>query len=143
MSPDRSWLGSTVQAIVEVPAWTFVKFRSDGSVDFVSPLPSPWNYGRVPGEMGGDGDPLDVILWGRRLPRDAERTCVIQGQVDFVDNGAPDLKLIAAPAPLGLLGRVGVVLFFRLYGPAKALRYRLKGERRGRTWLRGVRFLPR
>ena len=45
-----------------------MKWGADGTVDFVSPLPSPFNYGSVPDTLSEDGDPLDALLVGPRRP---------------------------------------------------------------------------
>ena len=57
-----------VEVVIEVPRGSFVKRGSTGHVDFVSPLPCPFNYGSVPSHIGLEGDLLDALVLGPRLP---------------------------------------------------------------------------
>jgi inorganic pyrophosphatase len=121
--------------VVEAPAGSFVKRRPDGAVDVVSPLPVPWNYGRVDGEIGGDGDPLDAILWGPRRPAGHVEEATVAGVVRFVDAGARDDKLVCGD--VGPLGRRALAVFFAVYAPFKRLLHAVRGER-GVTGVRGI-----
>ena len=53
--------GPELEVVIEVPRGSFVKRGSSGSIDFVSPLPCPFNYGAVPTLLGLEGDLLDVV----------------------------------------------------------------------------------
>lgn len=44
-----------VDIVVEVPKGSFVKRLPDGAVDYVGPMPSPFNYGSVPAIPAPDG----------------------------------------------------------------------------------------
>lgn len=57
-----------VEVVIEVPRGSFLKRGSTGRIDFVSPLPCPFNYGYVPDYIGGEGDYLDAVVLGPRLP---------------------------------------------------------------------------
>jgi hypothetical protein len=57
-----------LEVLVEVPRGSFLKRGSTGHVDFVSPLPCPFNYGSVPNYLGLEGDLLDALVLGPRLP---------------------------------------------------------------------------
>lgn len=48
--------------VVEVPKGSFVKRTPEGAVDFVAPLPSPFNYGSVPSVPAPDGKPCVMRL---------------------------------------------------------------------------------
>lgn len=48
--------------VVEVPKGSFVKRTPGGVVDFVAPLPSPFNYGSVPSLPAPDGKPCVMRL---------------------------------------------------------------------------------
>lgn len=124
---------------VEVPRFGFVKRRADGSVDFVSPIPCPFNYGSVPGTLAPDGDPLDAVVLGARRPRGARVEARVIGEVDFVDGGDSDPKRICAVGEVSSWERVQVVLFFRAYAHAKRWLNRLRG-RPGRTAVDGIAF---
>ena len=91
--------GPVREAVIEVPRWSFVKRKDDGSVDYVSPLPSPFNYGSVPGTLSPDGDPLDalVLLEDPTFPGCHVRTRPV-GQLEMTDEAGRDLKVLCVPA---------------------------------------------
>lgn len=124
--------------IIEVPRGGFVKRKPDGAVDFVSPLPCPFNYGSVPDTTSGDGDPLDAVVLGPRLPRDSIVEREELATVDFVDAGDPDPKLIVGQGSLTDADRRAVERFFRIYALAKRALNRARGKR-GPTEYRGIR----
>jgi len=99
----------TVNAVIEIPAGCTDKWevnkdgdlewdRQSGDVRFVSYLPYPGNYGMVPGTLGGDGDPSDVLVLGRALPRGLVAPVRLIGVLKMVDSGEQDDKLIAVRA---------------------------------------------
>ena len=55
-----------VEVVIEVPRGSFLKRGSTGQVDFISPLPCPFNYGAVPNYLGLEGDLLDAVVLGPR-----------------------------------------------------------------------------
>jgi inorganic pyrophosphatase len=122
-------LGDIVRVVVQVPRGSFVKPRSGGGVDFVSPLPCPFNYGEVPGTLGADGDPLDAVLLGPRRPAGSSHSAQVQGQVRFVDAGSDDHKLVCGAQPPGPTARAAVVWWFVGYALAKRVLYLLRGDR--------------
>ncbi|HET9129827.1 MAG TPA: inorganic diphosphatase, partial [Terriglobia bacterium] len=83
-----------VEVIVEIPRGSFLKRGSSGRVDFVSPLPCPFNYGSVPDYIGLEGDLLDALILGPRLPAGTRKRVRVWGAVTFVDRGMADDKLI-------------------------------------------------
>jgi inorganic pyrophosphatase len=66
--------GVEVDVVIEVPRGSFIKRGSTGNVDFVSPLPCPFNYGSVPAYLGLEGDLLDALVLGPRLALGALHT---------------------------------------------------------------------
>jgi inorganic pyrophosphatase len=108
-----------VEVIIEVPRLGFVKRRPDGSVDFVSPLPTPVNYGSIVGTRAADGDPLDAVVLGPRLSRGARVKVPVRGVVGFLDAGDDDRKVICSARPLSAADRALVTSFFRIYAVAK------------------------
>jgi len=108
-------LPAQLSAEIESPRGSFTKVRSDGRVDFVSPIPVPYNYGFVPGRTGGDGDPLDAIVLGPRLERGQRTHATVLGLVGFVDGGAVDDKVVLGTAPLELRWRLSLRGFFVAY----------------------------
>jgi inorganic pyrophosphatase len=118
--------------VIEVPRWSFLKRGSTGNLDFVSPLPCPYNYGSVPGYLGLEGDLLDAVVLGPRLRAGSRVVVYAYGAVGLADRGLYDDKLICAREPLTPWQRALVILFFRFYGRCKRLLNGLRG-RSGRT----------
>jgi inorganic pyrophosphatase len=110
-----------VDLVVEVPRFSFVKWGADGGVDFVSPLPCPFNYGSVPDTAGADGDPADVVWLGRRRSRGTRARMPVVAVVRFVDQGLADDKWVCSDAPLRRRDRAALEAFFRVYALAKRL----------------------
>lgn len=104
---------------IEYPRWSMVKRRSDGSLDFVAPLPCPYNYGSISGRRSGDGDLLDAVVLGPRLPAGTRRSLPAHGVVGFLDLGVHDPKVICSAAPMTARERAGLELFFRSYAGFK------------------------
>ncbi|HEY2817834.1 MAG TPA: inorganic diphosphatase, partial [Casimicrobiaceae bacterium] len=61
-----------VDVVIEIARGSFLKRGSSGHIDFISPLPCPYNYGSVPTHIGLEGDLLDAIVLGPRLPLGTE-----------------------------------------------------------------------
>lgn len=110
-----------VEVLVEVPRGSFLKRGSTGQVDFVSPLPCPFNYGSVPQYIGREGDLLDAVVLGPRLSFGTRIRVPAWGAVVLTDRGMSDDKLICSAAPLTAAQRAGVLRFFRFYAACKAL----------------------
>ena len=110
-----------VDVVIEVPRGSFLKRGSTGHVDFVSPLPCPYNYGSVPTHVGLEGDLLDALVLGPRLPLGAKVTVTAWGAVTLVDRGIADDKLICGATPPSSADRKAVLRFFRFYALCKRL----------------------
>ena len=61
-----------IDVVIEVPRGSFLKRGYGGRIDFVSPLPCPFNYGAAPAYLGLEGDLLDALVLGPRLPLGAQ-----------------------------------------------------------------------
>ena len=129
-------LPGELKVLVEAPRGTVIKRRADGTVDFISPLPCPYNYGASPGRIGGDGDPLDVIAMGPRMPRGASVCLPVRGVVGFIDGGEEDHKIVCGAAGTSI-SPVGLRTFFRVYAVAKRALNALRG-RSGETRFLGL-----
>jgi inorganic pyrophosphatase len=110
-----------VEVLIEIPRGSFLKRGSLGSVDFISPLPCPFNYGSVPRYIGLEGDLLDAVVLGRRLPRGTRTTLRAWGAVALTDRGMTDHKLICSHSPPSTAERESVLRFFRFYARCKGL----------------------
>ena len=76
-----------VEVVIEIPRWSLLKRGSTGRIDFVSPLPCPYNYGSVPSHLGLEGDLLDALVLGPRLPRGTRLRVPVRGAVGLTDRG--------------------------------------------------------
>lgn len=121
---------------IEIPRGSFLKCGSNERIDFVSPFPCPFNYGAVDTFIGGDGDLLDAVVLGRRLPRGTRVQVEARGAVGFTDHGIYDDKLICCDRPLRPLQRGLILLFFHFYAHCKQL-LNLYRRRPGRTVCEG------
>jgi inorganic pyrophosphatase len=110
-----------VEVVIEVPRGSFLKRGSTGHLDFISPLPCPFNYGSVPSLLGLEGDLLDAVVLGPRLPRGAQRRVRAWGAVILTDRGMTDDKLICSDIPLDSLACRRVLQFFQFYARCKGL----------------------
>jgi len=145
-TPLLPGLPSEPEVLIETPRGSLVKWRSDGRVDFVSPLPCPYNYGCIPGFQSDDGDPLDVVVLGPRLRRGERLRVPVVGVVDFLDAGRADPKVICSARPMDEGDRAGLERFFRLYARFKRVLNRIRGQvsdTHFRGWLAGPFGEPR
>jgi len=110
-----------VQVLIEVPRGSFLKRGSTGQIDFVSPLPCPFNYGSVPTHIGLEGDLLDAVVLGPRLPLGTVLRVRAWGAVTLTDRGMSDDKLICSSTPLRPEERQRVLRFFDFYARCKGL----------------------
>ena len=115
--------------IIDVPRGSFIKRDDDGAVDFVSPIPCPFNYGHVSGTLAADGDALDAVVLGPRLSLGSTANVITRARVDFIDAGCSDPKWVCADAPLSGFDRLQIAGFFRCYAVAKRLINRARGKR--------------
>ena len=106
----------TIKAIIEIPSGTSAKWevsKEDPKAVYwelkndkprvINYLGYPANYGSIPGtalpkELGGDGDPLDVIVLGQAVPRGTVADVRVIGVLKMLDGGEQDDKLIAVLA---------------------------------------------
>jgi len=107
--------------VIEVPRGSFLKRGSTGHIDFVSPLPCPFNYGSVPIYLGLEGDLLDALVLGPRLPLGTRIRVKAWGAVTLTDRGMTDDKLVCSDEPPSPSQRRKVLRFFRFYAKCKGL----------------------
>lgn len=131
---------SELEVVIEVPRYGFIKRTDSGAVDYVSPIPCPFNYGSVPDTRSGDGDRLDAVVLGPRLAQGARVRRRVVAVVQFTDAGEDDPKYVccdSTPQPHELLL---VQAFFRVYAGLKGGLNLLRGKR-GVTRYGGIRRL--
>jgi inorganic pyrophosphatase len=127
-----------LEVVIEVPRGSFLKRGSTGHVDFISPLPCPFNYGAVPHFLGLEGDLLDAVVLGPRLPFGARTRVRAWGAITLMDRGMVDDKLICSEHAPDAAERRRVLRFFHLYARCKALLNLWRG-RPGRNACEGWR----
>jgi inorganic pyrophosphatase len=135
-----------VEVVIEIPRGSFVKRGSTGHVDFVSPLPCPYNYGSVPSHIGLEGDLLDALVLGPRLRAGTLLRVRAWGAVTLTDRGMSDDKLVCSSDPLSDAEKRNVLRFFAFYAECKGLLNILR-RRPGRNacdgWLEAAQALAR
>jgi inorganic pyrophosphatase len=110
-----------VEVVIEVPRGSFLKRGSSGLVDFVSPLPCPFNYGAVPTLLGLEGDLLDALVLGPRLSLGTRLYVRAWGAVTLTDRGMSDDKLVCSDHAPSLEEWRSVLRFFHFYARCKGL----------------------
>jgi inorganic pyrophosphatase len=122
-SPCRTESGEPpeVEVLIEIPRGSFLKRGSSGHIDFVSPVPCPFNYGSVPRYLGLEGDLLDAVVLGPRLPRGSVVRVRAWGAVTLTDRGMTDDKLICSDRQLRADERRNLLQFFHFYAKCKSL----------------------
>lgn len=132
---SRAVISGHVRVRIEVPRGSFVKRGSEG-VEFVAPLPCPFNYGSVPDTRAPDGDALDALVLGAVLSLGAEVDVPVHAVLRFLDDGVVDDKLVCGPPPSDAELRA-LARFFRAYAVARRWMNRARG-RGGDTRFLGV-----
>lgn len=117
---------SELEVRIDTARGGFIKRRDDGSVDYVSPLPSPFNYGSAPGTRSADGDREDAIVLGSPLAPGCTLRTRVLGRVRFVDAGVPDPKWLCGES-LSARDLRRVRRFFWFYARAKRVLNVLRG----------------
>ena len=125
-----------LEVIIEIPRGSFLKRDSTGELDFISPVPCPFNYGSIPAFMGMDGDLLDAVVLGPRLPPGTTVKVHAWGAVRMIDRGLYDDKLICSGSPISPWKQRLILLFFMIYAKGKSLLNLARG-RRGRNSCEG------
>jgi len=105
-----------INVVIEIPTGTNEKFEVDKTTGrlklevlnndkprIINYLSYPFNYAMVPRtllpkKLGGDGDPLDVIVLGKPIERGLVVECKLIGVLKLLDRGEKDDKLIAVSA---------------------------------------------
>lgn len=126
-------IDSSVNMVVEIPTGTTAKYEMnkasytlemdsiDNNPRYIDYLGYPGNYGMIPNtilkkNLGGDGDPLDILLLGPAVARGSVQKVKVIGVLELLDNGEQDDKLIAID-PLSSWSKVKDLEDLDLYYP--------------------------
>lgn len=91
--------------VIEIPAGGITKYEIDADTGHVfvdrymsMPVIYPANYGSITSSLGGDGDPLDALVFTRQpiVPGALIRVRAI-GIMKMIDGGEQDDKIVAVP----------------------------------------------
>lgn len=118
----------SVEVVIEIPRGSFLKRGSHGQVDFVSPIPCPYNYGSIRQYIGGEGDFLDAIVLGPRLAAGSRVQVQAYGAVGLSERFMYDDKLICAMRPINARDRRNILFFFRCYAFFKGCLNVIRGQ---------------
>ena len=135
-----------VDVVIEIPRGSFLKRGSNGHIDFISPLPCPFNYGAVPKFLGLDNDLLDALVLGPRVPLGTRLRVKAWGAVTLTDRGLQDDKLICCDHQPTPAERENVLRFFRFYAKCKGLLNiwrRRPGRNASEGWCEATQALAR
>jgi inorganic pyrophosphatase len=92
-------------SVIEIPAGSFTKYEIDADTGHIvvdrfitMPMAYPTNYGSITSSLGGDGDPLDALVYSRQpiVPGAVIRVRAI-GVLKMIDGGDKDDKIVAVP----------------------------------------------
>ena len=119
----------SVEVVIEIPKGSFLKRGSYGHLDFVSPIPCPYNYGSIHQYIGGEGDFLDAVVLGPRLPIGTRLQINAYGAVGLSERFMSDDKLICAQVPITSGDRRNILLFFKVYAFCKGFLNILRGQK--------------
>ncbi len=91
---------------IEIPQGSFTKYEIDADTGHIvvdrfqsMPVIYPANYGSITSSLGGDGDPLDALVYTREpiVPGAIIKVRAI-GVLNMIDGGEKDDKIVAVPA---------------------------------------------
>ncbi len=115
-----------MRVFIETPRWSFTKYGiSEGMLEkeYVSPLPTLFNYGFVIGTKAADGMEEDAIVLGKTLKQGQTVEVREVGVVRFRDGGLEDDKLVmSSGVGAGFVDRAMINVFFTVYAVFKTLR---------------------
>lgn len=130
-----------LEVVIDVPRGGFIKRTDDGTIDYISPFPCPFNYGSVPDTCSGDGDRLDAIVLGPARARGSRVRCRVLAVVRFTDAGQDDPKYVCAAHAASERELAGVERFFARYAWLKGLLNKLR-RKPGATRYAGLERRP-
>ena len=101
--PDND--GKEFYVAIEIPQGSFTKYEIDAKTGHIvvdryqsMPVVYPANYGSITSSLGGDGDPLDALVYSREpiVPGAIIKVRPI-GVLKMIDGGESDNKVVAVP----------------------------------------------
>lgn len=114
-----------MKIVIETPKYSFFKYNKKGARfirEFLSPIPTIFNYGFIEGSLAADGMEQDVVVIGSRMPQgtvlEVPKT---DGVVIFIDDSLEDNKEIVYME--GFFSKPVFYFYFHLYAVFKIMYY--------------------
>ena len=114
-----------MKVVIETPKYSFFKYNKKDSrfvKEFLSPIPTIFNYGFIEGSLADDGMEKDVVVIGPRVPQGTVLNVdKFNGVVKFVDDSLEDNKEIVCTG--GFYSKHIFYFYFHLYATFKIAYY--------------------
>lgn len=130
-----------IKVKIDTPRFSFKKYKDDGSVDYISPIPFTTNYGSILDTISEEGDKVDAFVLGKTMKKGEVQSVLVVGKIDFYDRGKYDPKYICSMKPVSALDKLNVWIFFNLFAISKMILNKLRGKK-GKTGIRKISFNP-
>jgi inorganic pyrophosphatase len=128
-----------LNVLIATPKFSFIKYKDNGKIDYISPIPFTVNYGNIPEMISAEGDKADAFILGKRIKKEIIKEVMIVGKIDFYDRGIYDPKYICSDRYVSLIDKINVIVFFTLFSFAKKILNKLRGKK-GKTKLVKIDF---
>ncbi len=114
-----------MKIVIETPKYSFFKYNKKGSQfvkEFLSPIPTIFNYGFIEGSLADDGMEKDVVVIGPRMSQNTVfEVHKTDGVVRFIDDSLVDDKEIIYAE--GFFSKPVFYFYFHLYATFKKIYY--------------------
>jgi inorganic pyrophosphatase len=114
-----------MKVVIETPKYSFFKYNKKGSDfirEFLSPIPTIFNYGFIDGSLADDGMEKDVMVIGSRMSQGTVlEVSDTDGVVKFIDDSLEDNKEIVYLR--GFFSKQIFYFYFHLYATFKIVYY--------------------
>ncbi|MBW6451193.1 MAG: inorganic diphosphatase [DPANN group archaeon] len=131
-----------MKVTIEITKGSFIKSSitpTKTKLEFISPIPIPFNYGFINDTQSGDSEALDIIIFGEKLKRGSKLDISASGIILFKDNNVKDYKIIASTDKKNKTYRkIITYLFFKLYATIKPLIYLIFEHKLAKSKFKGI-----
>lgn len=134
-----------MKIVIETPKYSFFKYNKKGSDfirEFLSPIPTIFNYGFIEGSLAADGMEKDVIVISSRISQGSVlEVSKTDGVVKFIDDSLEDNKEIICLG--GYFSKPVFYFYFHLYATFKVMYYLILKRKmtycrfQGISWYKG------
>ncbi|WMW21332.1 inorganic diphosphatase [Methanolobus mangrovi] len=114
-----------MKIVIETPKYSFLKYNKKGSQfvkEFLSPIPTIFNYGFIEGSLADDGMEKDVVVICPRMSQGTVfEVAHTDGVINFIDDSLVDNKEIIYIE--GFFSKPLFYFYFHLYATFKIMYY--------------------